>query len=193
MLFKLFSEKIIVNSQIRKNYKTMASSSIQINNNIEPLLENDLHFGVVVSEWNAHITHPLLTACLETLRAYGIAENNITTVNVPGAFELPMGARILLKNKGNLDAVICIGCVIKGDTRHDEYINNAVALGLQNLALSSGRPCIFGVLTTENEAQATARAGGSMGNKGSEWAQSAVKMALLQKEMFTEGKKRIGF
>ncbi len=171
----------------------MASFPIQINNKIEPLLETNLHFGVVVSEWNEHITQPLLKACLETLRAYGISEENITTVTVPGAFELPMGARILLKNKGNLDAIVCIGCVIKGDTRHDEYINTAVAIALQNLALSSGRPCIFGVLTTENEAQAVARAGGALGNKGAEWAQSAVKMAMLQKEIFTEGKKKIGF
>ena len=171
----------------------MASFPIQINNKIEPLIENDLHFGIVVSEWNAYITQPLLTACLETLKNYGIPETQIITVKVPGAFELPMGARILLKNRSNLDAIVCIGCVIKGDTRHDEYINNAVAIALQNLSLSSGRPCIFGLLTTENEEQATARAGGSLGNKGSEWAQSAVKMALLQKEMFNEGKKKIGF
>lgn len=141
-----------------------------------------LRFGIVVADWNAHITHVLYEGARDTLAKHGIAESDIELLQVPGTFELPMGAKLLLGNK-KLDAVICLGCVIKGDTDHDVYINQAVAAGLTQLGLLSNTPCIFGVLTTNNETQATDRAGGKYGNKGVEAAVTALRMALLKKSL----------
>lgn len=141
-----------------------------------------LRFGIVVAEWNAHITHVLYEGARDTLAKHGIVESDIEILQVPGTFELPMGAKLLLGNK-KLDAVICLGCVIKGDTDHDVYINQAVAAGLTQLGLLSNTPCIFGVLTTNNEIQATDRAGGKYGNKGVEAAVTALRMALLKKSL----------
>lgn len=145
-----------------------------------PSAEN-MHFGIVVAEWNAHITHALYKGCLETLLTHGANEENIHTIQVPGSFELPTGAR-LMAAKHKLDAVICLGCVIKGETKHDEYISNAVAMGLTNLSIASGQPFIFGVLTPNDEQQALDRAGGKHGNKGVEAAVSAIRMAALKKK-----------
>lgn len=152
---------------------------------------DDMAFGIVVAEWNAHITHALYEACLETLLRHGAKEDNIHVVQVPGSFELPTGARILNGQK-KLDAVICLGCVIKGETRHDEYINNAVAQGLVNLGIATGKPFIFGVLTPNSEQQALDRAGGIHGNKGVEAAVSAIRMAALATGTIG-AKKKIGF
>ena len=151
----------------------------------------EMAFGIVVSEWNAHITHALYDACVETLLQHGAQPTHLYTAQVPGAFELPTGARIL-HGRHNLDAVICLGCVIKGETDHDAYINQAVANGLVQLSLASGKPCIFGVLTTLNEQQALDRAGGLHGNKGVEAAVTAIRMAALKRETGME-KKKIGF
>lgn len=140
-----------------------------------------LRFGIVVAEWNAHITHALYEACHDTLVKHGAKPDNIHTLQVPGSFELPAGAR-LLAARHTPDAVICLGCVIKGETSHNEYINHAVANGLVNLAIASGRPFIFGVLTPDNEQQALDRAGGRHGNKGVEAAVSAIRMAALKNE-----------
>jgi 6,7-dimethyl-8-ribityllumazine synthase len=149
-----------------------------------------MSFGIVVAEWNAEITHALYEGCFDTLTKHGVKEENIHTIQVPGSFELPTGAR-LMAVKYKLDAVICLGCVIKGETKHDEYISNAVAMGLTNLSLASGQPFIFGVLTPNNEEQARDRAGGKHGNKGVEAAVSAIRMAALRKEMSV--KTKIGF
>ncbi|MEM1120782.1 MAG: 6,7-dimethyl-8-ribityllumazine synthase, partial [Bacteroidota bacterium] len=109
----------------------------------------------------------------------------------PGAFELPGGAA-MLAGKHKLDAVICLGCVIKGETSHNEYINQSVGMGLTNLSIASGKPFIFGLLTPNNEQQALERAGGKHGNKGVEAAVTAIRMAALKQDL-GEAKKRIGF
>jgi 6,7-dimethyl-8-ribityllumazine synthase len=150
-----------------------------------------MRFGIVVAEWNAHITHALYEGCRETLLKHGALPENIHTIQVPGSFELPAGARIIA-GKQNPDAVICLGCVIKGETSHNEYINQAVANGLVNLSLASGRPFIFGLLTPNDAQQALDRAGGKHGNKGVEAAVTAIRMAALKKEV-VDGKRKIGF
>ncbi|MEI6411411.1 MAG: 6,7-dimethyl-8-ribityllumazine synthase [Bacteroidota bacterium] len=152
---------------------------------------DEMTFGIVVAEWNAHITHALYEGCYDTLVKHGAKPENIHTIQVPGTFELPTGARII-SGKHNPDAVICLGCVIKGETNHNEYISHAVATGLVNLGIASGRPFIFGVLTPNDEQQALDRAGGVHGNKGVEAATTAIRMAAL-KYAGKEGKKRIGF
>ena len=149
-----------------------------------------LHIGIVVAEWNAKITDKLFEGALSTLKSSGVKEENIYRVNVPGSFELPSGARII-SSRHKLDAVICLGCVIQGETRHFEFICQAVAQGLTQLNMTTGLPHIFGVLTTENEAQALERAGGKHGNKGTEAAVTAVKMAALRNEK--PGTSGIGF
>ncbi len=150
-----------------------------------------MKFGIVVSEWNPAITHALYEGCYDTLIRHGVAEENIYTLQVPGAFELPTGAR-LLSSRHSPDAVICLGCVIRGETNHHEYINQAVALGLMNMSVASGRPFIFGVLTPDNEQQAQDRAGGVHGNKGVEAAVTAIRMAALKSET-SSTKRKIGF
>jgi 6,7-dimethyl-8-ribityllumazine synthase len=140
---------------------------------------SEMRFGIVVSEWNAPITHALYEGCYDTLIKQGAKPENIFSIQVPGSFELPAGARIL-SSQEKVDALICLGCVIKGETSHDEYINHAVANGLVNLSIASGKPCIFGVLTTNTEAQAEERAGGKHGNKGIEAAVTAIRMVALK-------------
>lgn len=147
--------------------------------------------GIVVSEWNENITFSLKDACIETLVKHGAEEKDIHIAYVPGAFELPLGGKILY-NEHSPDAVICIGCVITGETKHDEYICNAVSSGIMNLNLVAGIPVIFGVLTPKSMEQAIDRAGGAHGNKGVEAAVTAIKMMQLKKEV-KGGKKSIGF
>ncbi len=148
-------------------------------------------FGIVVADWNAAITHALYEGCLSTLLKHGAKKEHIYTVQVPGSFELPQGAR-LLAAAHKVDVLIAIGCVIKGETRHNEYINQAVAQGLTQLALTTGKPCIFGLLTPENEQQARERAGGKYGNKGVEAAVTAIRMADLARTLHQPAS-RIGF
>ncbi len=152
---------------------------------------DEMTFGIVVAEWNPHITHALYEGCYDTLVKHGAKPENIHIIQVPGSFELPAGARILA-SRHHPDAVICLGCVIKGETSHNEYINNAVAHGLTSLSIASGRPFIFGVLTPNDEQQALDRAGGQHGNKGVEAAVTAIRMAALKNEK-PEGKRKIGF
>ncbi len=113
---------------------------------------------------------------------HGAKAEDLITFQVPGSFELPAGATIL-SSKYEVDAIICLGCLIKGDTAHDEYIANAVANGLTQLSISLVIPCIFGVLTVLNEQQALDRSGGKYGNKGVEAAVTAIRMASLKREM----------
>ncbi len=150
-----------------------------------------LKIGVVVSDWNEEITHSLYDACIKSLLEHGVDKAEIRTVHVPGTFELPVGAKILLGEE-NFNAVICLGCVIKGETKHDEYISTAVANGLVNLGVLSGKPIIFGVLTPNTMEQALERAGGKYGNKGVEAAVTAIKMASIKKS-FKAAKTKIGF
>lgn len=136
------------------------------------------NFGIVVAEWNTQITSSLYQGAYNTLLKHGAVEQNIYTYTVPGSFELTAGAGILLKNS-KLDAVICLGCVIQGQTRHFDFICNAVANGITNVAIKYSKPVVFGVLTTDNEQQAIDRAGGKHGNKGDEAAITAIKMAFF--------------
>lgn len=139
--------------------------------------------GIVVAEWNREITDAMAQGAIDALREHGVEEENIDLVHVPGSFELTTGADLMLRNKKRLDAVICIGCVIQGETRHFDFICEAVSQGLTNVALKHEKPVIFSVLTTNNMEQAQDRAGGKHGNKGIEGAITALKMIKLQKEL----------
>lgn len=131
-----------------------------------------LKFAIVVARFNSGITEKLLEGAREALTKAGASE--IDVMNVPGAFELPLAAQKLAKS---YDAVIALGAVIRGDTPHFEYVAGAAANGLQQVALESGTPVSFGVLTTDTLAQAEARAGGRHGNKGYDAAMTAIEMA----------------
>jgi 6,7-dimethyl-8-ribityllumazine synthase len=150
-----------------------------------------LKIGIATADWNQDITYLLRDGAVKTLLANGVHGDDIRQVNVPGAFELPIAARLLLQSE-RLDGVICLGCVIKGETKHDEYINNAVANGIMQLSLTSGKPVIFGVLTPNNMEQAIDRAGGAHGNKGDEAAMTLLQMINLAKKL-APSKKGIGF
>ena len=139
--------------------------------------------GIVVAEWNREITDAMAQGAIDALREHGVEEENIDLVHVPGSFELTTGADLMLRNKKRLDAVICIGCVIQGETRHFDFICEAVSQGLTNVALKHEKPVIFSVLTTNNMEQAQDRAGGKHGNKGVEGAITALKMIKLQREL----------
>jgi 6,7-dimethyl-8-ribityllumazine synthase len=137
----------------------------------------DKIFGIVVSEWNPDITNALLKGCLEKLEHAKIKPENIRITYVPGSFELPFGAQqSIVKNKPN--AVICLGCVIKGETPHFDFISQAVANGIMNLGLQHHVPVVFGVLTTNTLEQAQARSGGKHGNKGHEAGITALKTMI---------------
>lgn len=136
-----------------------------------------LRVGIVVSEFNIDITESMLAGALETLRAWQVKESNVRVLRVPGSFEIPLGCAKLLASRQKPDALIALGCVIKGETKHDEYISHAVSHALQNLMLAYAVPIGFGVITPNNLAQAKARSEGK-GNKGREAALAALEMAL---------------
>lgn len=140
---------------------------------------NSLCFGIVVSDYNPDITYSLLDGCYETLVQHGALSQNIFVWHVPGAYELPLGAKLLYQTV-HPDALICLGCVITGETKHDEYINRAVSDALMRLGLKYNTPFVFGVLTPQNISQAQDRAGGKHGNKGVEAAIAAIRMAALK-------------
>lgn len=142
-----------------------------------------MKIGIVVAEWNPQITNALYQGAYDTLVANKVAKKDITVIHVPGSFELPTGAATLLNSHTDYDAVICLGCVIQGETRHFDFICNAVSNGLTNLSLHDGRPVIFGVLTTNNMQQAIDRSGGKHGNKGVEATVTAIKMVAMQKKV----------
>lgn len=132
-------------------------------------------FGIVVSEWNNEITHALMSGAIETLLKYGAKKENIIIKNVPGSFELTLGAQTLAQIQ-NIDAVLCLGCVIQGETPHFDFICNAVAQGITTLNIKFHKPVVFGVLTTQTLQQAIDRSGGKHGNKGDEAAMTGIKM-----------------
>ncbi|MDH3650715.1 MAG: 6,7-dimethyl-8-ribityllumazine synthase [Saprospiraceae bacterium] len=148
--------------------------------------------GIVVAQWNRDITDQLLSACVETLAKHGVNDEDVKVAHVPGSFELPTGARII-DDRHDLDAVICLGCVIQGETSHNEYINQAVATGLVHLSIMRSKPFIFGVLTPDNQEQALDRAGGKHGNKGIEAAIAAIQMAAFKRNLDENQNKQIGF
>jgi 6,7-dimethyl-8-ribityllumazine synthase len=135
-------------------------------------------FAIVVSEWNEEVTESLYNGAYETLIGHGAQADNVVRVDVPGSFELSLGAQKLAQRE-DIDAVICIGCVIQGETKHFDFICDAVAHGITNVSLKYDKPVIFGVLTPNNQKQALDRAGGKHGNKGDEAAITAIKMLNL--------------
>ena len=135
-------------------------------------------FGLVVAEWNKDLTDTLCKGAYDTLLKHGAKPEHIHRNTVPGSFELSLGAQFLAQST-EIDAVICLGVVIKGETKHDDYICHAVAQGLTNVALKYNKPVIFGVVTTNDEQQAWDRAGGKHGNKGVEAAAAAIQMLGL--------------
>jgi len=132
-------------------------------------------FAVVVAEWNEDVTEALYEGAVASLLAHGVKKQNIIRKNVPGSFELTLGS-LWMAEKKEIAAVICLGCVIQGDTPHFDYICQAVANGITEVNIKAKKPVIFGVLTTLNKQQALERAGGKLGNKGEEAALTAITM-----------------
>lgn len=137
--------------------------------------------AIVVSRWNPTVTNALYQGAKDVLIAAGVKEDNIFPYQVPGTFELPLGAQMALQKREGLDGVICLGCVIQGETRHFDFICQAAANGIMEIGLTFDVPAIFGVLTTNNQQQAEERAGGKLGNKGEEAAVALLQMIDLQR------------
>jgi len=138
-----------------------------------------MKFGIVVAEWNYEVTGALAQGAVDTLKIHGAREGNIILKHVPGTFELTLGAQYLAEFV-DVDAIIVLGCVIQGETRHFDFICNGVTQGITSLNIKYNKPFIFGVLTTDNQQQALDRAGGKLGNKGDEAAVTAIKMLDLK-------------
>ncbi|NIK74889.1 6,7-dimethyl-8-ribityllumazine synthase [Thermonema lapsum] len=132
-------------------------------------------FAIVVAEWNEQVTSKLLEGAYQTLCKHGAKEENIVVKSVPGSYELSLGAQWMAQ-RPDIDAVICLGCIIQGETRHFDFIAQAVAIGLTEVSLKWNKPVVFGVLTPDTLQQALDRAGGKHGNKGDEAAIAAIKM-----------------
>ncbi len=143
------------------------------------LAGRNLKIGIVVARWNAHITENLRSGCELALAGAGVVKKNIFIVEAPGSFELPCATQHLIKSK-KVDAVIAIGCLIKGETMHFEYLSDATINGLMRVGLDTGKPVVAGVLTCLNEKQAVARSTGD-NNHGYGWGLTALEMALLTK------------
>jgi 6,7-dimethyl-8-ribityllumazine synthase len=152
--------------------------------NVIPLtqLPPDDRFGIVVARWNEAITRKLLDGAVATLLQHGVADEAIDVAWVPGSFEIPLIAQRMAASEEYV-AVLCLGAVIKGETTHDEHINRAVSLAISQIALTANVPVLFGVLTCETMEQAIHRAGGNVGNKGSECAEAALHMVGLLKNL----------
>jgi 6,7-dimethyl-8-ribityllumazine synthase len=164
----------------------------QKNRSSEDAIEGDLsasgmRFGVVVSRWNSFITERLLQSALDGLRRSGCRKEDITVVRVPGAFEIPSQARTLAQS-GKYDAIVTLGCLIRGETTHYEHISTEVTRGIGQSAQETGVPHTYGVLTCENLEQALDRAGLKAGNKGFEAAISAIEMVSLQRKTQSRAK-----
>ena len=136
---------------------------------------SSMRFGIVVSEWNSNVTGALLEGAVETLKKHGAKEENLIVQTVPGSFELTFGSAQMIKS-GKVDAIIALGCVIKGDTPHFDYVCAGTTQGLAHLNATTDVPVIYGLITTNNLQQALDRAGGVLGNKGTECAITAIKM-----------------
>lgn len=153
----------------------MSSADKSLSHFSNPLPDGSANrIGIVVAEWNEAVTGALLAGCRDTLTEAGVKQENILTKFVPGTFELALGAQLLCIQ--DLHAVICLGCVVQGETRHFDFICDAAAQGIMRVGLDSSKPVIFGVLTTDDQEQALERAGGKHGNKGSEAAYTALRM-----------------
>lgn len=146
------------------------------------LVSKDYKYAIIVSRFNELITSKLLSGAIDCLKRHGANEENVNIVWVPGAFEIPYVARKIV-DTGEYDSVICLGCVIRGDTPHFDYVASEVSKGVASIGVNSSIPVIFGVLTTDNIDQAIARAGSKSGNKGWEAALAAIEMINLYKEI----------
>ncbi len=146
----------------------------------------DMRLAVVTARFNADMTGPLSAGCREELSGLGLAAEALTTVDVPGCFELPIVAKELAAS-GRFDAIICIGAIIRGDTPHFDFVSAETASGIQRAAMDTGVPVIFGVLTTDNEEQARARIGGAAGHKGREAALTAIEMVHTMRRIRAAG------
>lgn len=143
---------------------------------------SSMKIAIAVSEWNAKITNGLLKGAKETLIQYNLPESALSIHFVPGSFELPLAAQMILESK-KVDAVICLGCVIQGETKHFDFVCEGVSQGIKDVGLKYNKPVIFGVLTDNNEQQSIDRSGGKHGNKGIEAALTAIKMVALQNSL----------
>jgi len=154
----------------------MSTASFKIDLNQIPDASN-IKFGIVVSNWNSNITNNLLKGSLDLLKSKNISNDNINVINVPGSFELVYGCKKM--QSMNVDVVIAIGSIIRGETKHFDFICNATSNGIKDLNVSGNCPIIFCVLTDDTMQQAIDRSGGKYGNKGTEAAIAAIKMALI--------------
>jgi len=152
------------------------------------LTADGISFGIVVSRFNSLVTRHLLEGAIDCLTRHGAADAGITVVHCPGSFEIPQVA-LQLARSGKVDAVICLGCVIRGETPHFDYIASEVTKGVAQIALETGVPTAYGVLTTENLEQALERAGAKSGNKGWEAALTAIELVQLNKKISSARKK----
>jgi 6,7-dimethyl-8-ribityllumazine synthase len=143
-------------------------------------------FGIVAARWNAPIVDRLLEGAVAAFREHGVLDHDVVIARVPGSVEIPVIARRLALT-GKIHAVVALGCVIRGETAHFDFVAGEAARGCGAVALETGVPVIFGVLTTENEAQALARAGGKDGHKGEEAARSAIEMVVLARTLSDQG------
>ena len=143
---------------------------------------SDMRFGIVVSEWNSNITGALLEGAVTTLKKHGVKDENLLVQTVPGSFVLTFGASQMIKS-GKVDAVIAIGCVVRGDTPHFDYVCAGTTQGIAHLNATCDVPVIYGLITTNNMEQAEDRAGGKLGNKGDEGAITAIKMVDFKRKL----------
>jgi len=146
------------------------------------LLAEGLRFGVVVSRWNSFITERMLAGALDALTRHGAREDDVQVVRVPGTWEIPVAAQRLAKS-GKADAVVCVGCLIRGATPHFEYLAAEVTKGLAQISLETGVPVTYGITTVENIEQAIERAGSKAGNKGADAALAAIEMANVLRQL----------
>ena len=170
---------VLKNTLLEQKTDKMATKNTNLSHFSKEEVPNakDLCFGIVVSEWNANITESLYNGAYDTLIECGANTTDISRYNVPGSYELVFGAKVAARSK--VDVIICLGSVIQGETKHFDFVCNAVAMGIKDLNLALDIPVIFGVLTDDTIQQAENRSGGKHGNKGVEAAITAIKMAVL--------------
>tara|TARA_B110000285_G_scaffold227133_1_gene287925 strand:+ start:1222 stop:1722 length:501 start_codon:yes stop_codon:yes gene_type:complete len=164
----------------------MATTGHNLSDYDKSNLPNGAHFrvGIVVSKWNDSITSGLLEGALEVLYAAGVPKDQCIVQAVPGAFELPMACQWMLESTPEVDAVIAIGAVIRGETAHFDYVCQAASTGILRAGMDSGKPAIFCVLTDDHMEQSIARSGGALGNKGIEAGVACLEMLALKHRIF---------
>lgn len=160
-----------------KNLSEYSETGIATNNK-----DKKYKIGIAVSEWNQEITASLAEGAINTLKKYGFSSEDIILKSIPGSFELPLAAKYLIEIS-KVNAVICLGCVIQGETKHFDYVCSGVTQGIMEINIKTGIPTAFGILTTNNQQQALDRAGGKHGNKGDEAAVAILKMLNLKEEL----------